>query len=706
MFYFNQKRVKRIVVHCMVLVMALGVPGFPVFSKVVSDGTLGQSGEIGGPEYQITPQWGETAGSNLFHSFKEFNINKDETAVFSGPDQISRIIARITGQDPSVINGKLSSTIPQADLYLLNSSGIIFGKNASLNIDGSFHVSTADYLLMEDDERFYTLPFDNEVLSFAQPSAFGFLDHDVASIEFAGKGSVLELSDGETLSVIGGDITIEGTTLSSPEGQVNLVSVQSPGEVIQDDDKIEATSQTKGLISITENSLVDVSGEYAGSINILADQLNMDNSLISAKSTSPSFDDNLDFSFDEDSIDVAVKDIVLTNRSGITTSVSDEGDARGIWIHDCDTLFVGEKSYISSSTLGKGNGGFITINAKELTLDDGSFISSSSSASGDSGNAGEIIVKEAESINISGNSNITTSSHGQGGAGYISLNTQNLYLSDHSSITSSNVGENSTEQWSDWDFSDDDEYESGSFPGYIQVVAGNRIDLSDSSTINTSTSGKGVAGEISLKSNELSLTGNSSISSESSLKADGGDAGIITLNVDGKIELKDSRISTEAVDAGNGMIEIKGGGLLHMYSSTISSSVKDGNNSGGDVTITQRTVALNRSNITANAHEGEGGSIYINSDYFIQSQDSNVQASSNLGIDGFVEIDAPEVDFYKDLAAIEADLMDADQWVRTPCSARSGKDVSHFFIKGRDGVANDPEDWQPSPLLLLTRDTN
>ena len=56
------------------------------------------------------------------------------------------ILSRVTGGQQSVIEGRRLSTIPGANLYLLNPSGVLFGPNTSLDVSGSFHVSTADYL--------------------------------------------------------------------------------------------------------------------------------------------------------------------------------------------------------------------------------------------------------------------------------------------------------------------------------------------------------------------------------------------------------------------------------------------------------------------------------------------------------------------------------------------------------------------------------
>ena len=117
-----------------------------VWAEVTLDGILGRSGAVSGPNYRITADLGRQVGVNLFHSFGKFNINTGESATFSGPDSISNIISRVTGGISSWIDGRLRSEITGANLYLLNPAGVMFGSNASLDISGSFHVSTADYL--------------------------------------------------------------------------------------------------------------------------------------------------------------------------------------------------------------------------------------------------------------------------------------------------------------------------------------------------------------------------------------------------------------------------------------------------------------------------------------------------------------------------------------------------------------------------------
>ena len=85
-------------------------------AEVTLDGTLGRAGALPGPNYQIGADLGQQHGGNLFHSFQDFNLQSHESATFSGPDKVQNVISRVTGGNPSSIDGTLRSTIPNADM--------------------------------------------------------------------------------------------------------------------------------------------------------------------------------------------------------------------------------------------------------------------------------------------------------------------------------------------------------------------------------------------------------------------------------------------------------------------------------------------------------------------------------------------------------------------------------------------------------------
>src|SRR5439155_4799153 len=108
-------------------------------AQITLDGSLGPRGALKGPNYTISDDLGQIRGSNLFHSFGQFNLSRGESATFTGPNTIANILSRVTGGSPSNIDGTIRSQIPGANLFLLNPGGVIFGPNAGLKI-GRAHV--------------------------------------------------------------------------------------------------------------------------------------------------------------------------------------------------------------------------------------------------------------------------------------------------------------------------------------------------------------------------------------------------------------------------------------------------------------------------------------------------------------------------------------------------------------------------------------
>ena len=199
-------------------------------AQIILDGKFGSSGALTGPNYNITAGLGRTRGNNLFHSFSQFNLQSGDTAAFSGPANIQNILARVTGGSASSIDGTLRSDIAGANLFLINPNGVLFGPNAVVDVTGSFAASTANYLKLADGARFVaSLDADDSGLSTAPVSAFGFLGNNPGTISI--QQSALAVQEGKTISLVGGDIAMDGGLVQAPGGRINLASVQSAGEV-------------------------------------------------------------------------------------------------------------------------------------------------------------------------------------------------------------------------------------------------------------------------------------------------------------------------------------------------------------------------------------------------------------------------------------------------------------------------------------------
>src|SRR5262245_42204596 len=145
---------------------------------VVFDGSLGHSGSAPsapGIDFLIEQERGQLRGTNLFHSFSEFSVPEGLRAEFTAVDPIDNVIARVTSQSTSFIDGTIASSIPGADVYLLNPNGVVFGQKAQIDVPASFHVATADALRFANGEMLVVRDLDAPVLSSFPPSAFGFL---------------------------------------------------------------------------------------------------------------------------------------------------------------------------------------------------------------------------------------------------------------------------------------------------------------------------------------------------------------------------------------------------------------------------------------------------------------------------------------------------------------------------------------------------
>ncbi|GEM_PF-2448128 len=93
---------------------------------------------------------GASLNDNLFHSFSEFNVNELQNVYFANPTGINNILTRVTGNNSSNINGTLGVD-GNANLFLINPQGILFGNNAKLDLNGSFLATTAEEVLINNN---------------------------------------------------------------------------------------------------------------------------------------------------------------------------------------------------------------------------------------------------------------------------------------------------------------------------------------------------------------------------------------------------------------------------------------------------------------------------------------------------------------------------------------------------------------------------
>jgi CHAT domain-containing protein len=194
----------------------------PVPITPASDGTgtvINQNGN------QFNINGGSLSGDsqNLFHSFEQFGLSEGQIANFISNSEIQNILGRVVGGNASIINGLIQVTGSNANLYLINPAGVIFGTNSSLNIPGSLTVTTATGIDF-NDQTFQSLGANDYANLIGNPSGYRF---DLSQAGVILNEGNLSLEPGQNLTLLGGTVINTGT-LSAPGGTLTMAAV--PGE--------------------------------------------------------------------------------------------------------------------------------------------------------------------------------------------------------------------------------------------------------------------------------------------------------------------------------------------------------------------------------------------------------------------------------------------------------------------------------------------
>ena len=163
--------------------------------------------------------------ANLFHSFQQFGLNPDQIANFLSQPNIRNILGRVVGGDPSVIQGLIRVSGGNANLYLVNPSGIIFSPTARLDVPANFAATTANGIQLDQD-WFNAIGANNYAALNGDPSAFAFTGESGDIVNAA----ELTLEPGKVLTFVANSVANTGE-ITAPDGQVILASMPKPGIV-------------------------------------------------------------------------------------------------------------------------------------------------------------------------------------------------------------------------------------------------------------------------------------------------------------------------------------------------------------------------------------------------------------------------------------------------------------------------------------------
>ena len=625
-------------------------------AEVITDGSMGAATNLGGPNFQIDANLGTQAGENLFHSFTQFPTATGEPATFNGPASINNIISRVTGGSASQIDGTLASTISGADLYLINPQGVLFGKDAQIDVPGSLYVSTAEQIGFVDGAVFSTNPNSADMLTVAAPSSFGFLTPSPATIQIHAEN--LAAASGERLNFIGGDIDISIEAAGQPginanSGGINLVSSGGGNQVNLIGGRPDLGSQTGGDISLSGHAQVKVntfSDRDAGNLFIQADTLSLSGQAVVESSA-------LGSTGDAGNIVIQTKTLTLSGEAHLNTSTANASDA-GLIDITTDQLHLTDNTFLGSNSLTEsiGDTGSLHIRAKEMALSGNAEIFTRTVGSGGTG----IIKIKAERIDLSGRtliSSLTLHSKRFGGIGLEA--SQSIRLTESATIGIPKF---------DSEARNNEDVSGGNITittPYLSIIGQGDTDGDvgvDSAWImvNALSDSNVSPGTITIHSDRIHMANGAAISARS---LGSGSAGNIDISGSDSLSLHNASLLIDSPSANGGNIHLSGFKQIDLQDSRIAALAGVGD--GGNVNINTQLVVLDSSRISADSGGASGGRLDIQST-LVRTPDSTTTArGAAQAQDGEVFI-SDEIN--PDQALLDLELSFLAGEVKAPCS--------------------------------------
>ena len=356
----------------------------PGEARPIADDTLGAERSRVVPLDPTVPvdriDGGARRGNNLFHSFREFNVDQGRSVFFTDPG-VRNIFSRVTGGSESQILGALGVQ-GSANLFLINPNGIIFGSNARLDVRGSFTATTANAIQFGDQGFFSATNPTAPALLTVQPSAFLFnqinpapiVNNSVAAAAPNPSGALgigLRVPAGSSLTLLGGNVSSNRGGMNAVGGRIEIGGLSQPGTVVlNSDDSLSFPSGVARAEVSLRNPRIDVAAGGGGTITINAGNLEIlgDSSRLFAG---------------------------IGFRSGFV------GAQAGDITLNADTIRLGGGAVIDNGVraLSVGNSGNIRITTNSLSLTEGSRLRSIGIGQG---NVGSIIIHARDRISIDG----------------------------------------------------------------------------------------------------------------------------------------------------------------------------------------------------------------------------------------------------------------------------------------------------------------
>ena len=432
-------------------------------------------------------------------------------------------------------------------------------------------------------------------------------------------------------------------------------------------------------------------------------------------------------------IQITAGNLIVQDGAAIASTVESGGTGQGgNTTINADSILVSGTtpdgvfpSRIATATFSSGDAGALTVNTRQLTVQDGALISTASVDPGaTAGRSGNLTLNATESILLSGTStngqslsSLSTDTFGSGAAEDLRVNTRQLTVRDGAAVSVSTFG--------------------SAQGGRMIVNASDLIDLSGTaangfaSGLYAQAFGSGNAGDLQVNTGQLNVRDRATITVASGSTADTrvptgqpnftfpinlgapGNAGTLTIQANNILLDRQGKLlaSTASGEGGNINLTVRDILLMRrnsLISATAGTALAGGD--GGNIRINAGFIVgvlSENSDITANAFTGRGGNITIttNGIFGLKFQPkltpfSDITASSQFGVNGTVTLNLLNVDPSRGLVALPINLTDPSQQISQDCKPGSKTSASSFITTGRGGIPLSPDEPLESRVVV------
>ncbi|MDW8463284.1 MAG: CHAT domain-containing protein [Geminocystis sp.] len=411
--------------------------------EIITDGTTATIVTRNGQRIVIDGNTLSRDGKNLFHSFREFGLTPQEIATFLTNSYIQNILTRVTGGNPSYINGLIEVVGGNSNLFIMNPAGIVFGKNARVNVPADFVATTATGISFENG--IFNAVGNNDYQNLVgNPTSFIFNTNQPGSIINAGH---LQAGEGRKITLVGGNVINTGT-IETAGGKIHIEAVEGTSRIKITPEgsllslELEIPRDAQGnLLEFTPQDLPTLltgangAGVETPKVTASNNQVEVENTsipsggvaIVSGRLTASSSNKGGEITVTGSKVGVIKAEITANGETG-GGEVLIGGDYKGKGsITNSQVTVVGKDSKIEANALTRGDGGRVIVWSDGNTAFRGEIAAKGGS---EGGNGGFVEVSGKENLNFQGR--VDTSAP-RGNSGTLLLDPENVLIVDQTS---------------------------------------------------------------------------------------------------------------------------------------------------------------------------------------------------------------------------------------------------------------------------------